>query len=94
MAQSKGFYFIEKEVTVGAFTDAPDIKFGFQATHVIITNDTKNTLFFSFLKPDLDGILYEKDGPLALDGLAEGRMWLRAEAGKPTKVRIWAWARG
>lgn len=91
---AKGFFFTEKEVSVTDFTDEPDIKFGFQATHVIITNDTKNILFFSFLKPDLDGKLYEKDGPLALDGLAEGRMWLKAEANKPTKVRIWAWVRG
>lgn len=88
------FFFEELTVNVTAFPEQPQMKFGFQATHVIVTNDSKHSLDFSFLKPNLDGRLYEKDGPLALDGLSEGRMWFKVEdATKPVKFRVWAWVR-
>lgn len=89
------FFFEELEITSPNFSEKENVNFGFEATRIIISNDTKNKVEFSFLKDgnQLDGILYEKDGPISFEGCGEGRAWFRCVTGKPTKVRIWAWGK-
>lgn len=93
MVQSRRNFFYKRiTVTDTAFPAKAQIDFGFQATRVLIVNDGEDTaLTFSFLKPHVDGELFCSDGPLAFDGLAEGKLWFMVD--QPAEVRVWAWRR-
>lgn len=90
--------FFYKKISVGAqangvFPSNAQIKFPFQATHVIITNDSdKTNLTFSFNRPDVDGELLKKEQPVTFDGISAGKVWFFKEADKENvQVRVWAW---
>lgn len=90
--------FFYKKLSVGAqangsFPSQAQIKFPFQATHVIISNDSDQTdLTFSFNTPDIDGELFKKEQPVTFDGISVGKLWFFKETDKPNaQVRVWAW---
>ena len=39
----------------------------------------------------LDGELFCDDGPLVMDGLSEGKLWLKKISINDVQVRVWAW---
>jgi len=88
----RNFFYQRLVVSSDIFTNEHDIDFGFQATHVIISNDsTTDSIAFSFRKPFLDGELFCTDGPLVMDGLSEGRIWFKRISINDVQVRVWAW---
>lgn len=89
MTQAGTIYYRNIETGLREFPDEPQVTLPFQASRVIISNDTAAALAFSFQRPRLDGELFEGDDPLVLDGVGVGRIWLKTAA--TSKVRIWAW---
>lgn len=88
----RNFFYKRLVISSTIFTNEHDIDFGFQATSVIITNDsTTDSIGFSFRKPYLDGELFCNDGPLVMDGLSEGKLWLKKISINDVQVRVWAW---
>ncbi|HHE40905.1 MAG TPA: hypothetical protein ENL10_05330 [Candidatus Cloacimonetes bacterium] len=93
MANSRRNFFF-KELTIGSdtFPNKPHVNFGFEATRIIIVNDNnKHELHFSFLEDTLDGVLKPTDAPIVFDQLTEGRIWFKQPDNKDVKVRVWAW---
>jgi len=91
VAQSgRNFFYDKKEIDAAAFPSKAQFIFPFQATRVIIVNDSSsNDIEFSFRKPHLDGEILSSDGPLVFDQLSEGKLWFRGT--KKVWVRVWAW---
>lgn len=86
----RNFFYQRLNVTDLDFPDQEQLAFGFQATRVIIVNDgPASSLTFSFLRPNVDGELFADDGPLILDGVGVGKLWLKVD--QPGDVRVWAW---
>lgn len=77
----------------GAFPSQAQIKIPFQATHVIISNDSDKTdVTFSFNRPNIDGELLKKEQPITFDGLSIGKIWFfKTLGGENAQVRVWAW---
>lgn len=95
MSQTRRNFFYKK-LTVGAmgsFPNTAQIIIPFSATHLIIANDsTNNGIAFSFLRPDVDGELFEKNAPITFDGINVSKIWLKKISATPNpQVRIWAW---
>ena len=78
--------------TKTSFSNEADIKFPFTPTRLIIVNDdNKRAVEFSFSRPDLDGELLPEDGPIIFDHINIDRLWLRLDASGSINIRIWAW---
>lgn len=91
-ASKRSFFYKKLSVTASAFPDEPQLKFGFDATRVIIVNDHEDsTLTWSFLNPNIDGELFCADGPISFEGISEGRLWLKTSFEGSAQVRVWAW---
>ena len=92
MQTLRNFFYDRLLITESDFQTGPDLKFGFQATSVMIVNDSdEETLGFSFRPDFLDGELFGCDGPWVADGLGEGRLWFRKSGIPDISVRVWAW---
>lgn len=88
----RNFFYERLTISKTSFSNEHDLDFGFQATHIIISNDsTTDSIAFSFRKSYLDGELFCYDGPLVMDGLSEGKLWLRKISVNDVQVRVWAW---
>lgn len=95
---NRGFFYKRILVTNLVYPSAPSIKIPFQATRIVIASiglKPNENIEFSFQKPNLDGELFQDDGPLAFDGLSEGRLYfLAVNPGGSAEVRVWAWRGG
>lgn len=90
----RNFYYKRITVSATSFQDQDDLNFGFDATSVIISNDSDtDSIAFSFLNPHLDGELFCYDEPLVMDGLSEARLWFKKLTVNDVQVRVWAWRR-
>lgn len=85
----RNFFYQRLNVADTDFPSEAQLNFGFQATRVIIVNDGNSTLTFSFSRPHVDGELFKDDGPLIMDGVGAGKVWLKA--GAASSARVWAW---
>ena len=88
------YFFNQFTITVDAFPNTPQVKFPFLATKVVISNDSDDdSLVYSFLRPNVDGILLCDDGPFSMDNVAENRLWFKklSPAAADIKIRVWAW---
>ena len=92
ITQGPNRFYANIDVAAGiAFPSKAQLDFCFQATNVIISNDSdEDTLTYSFQRPKIHGELFCGDGPFAMDNIGAGKMWLRFEKGT-NKVRVWAW---
>lgn len=94
VATRRNIFYDRQTISVTDFPNAPQFKFPFDATRVLIDarnrSDDAVIVKFSFLNPELDGELFCEDGPLAFDELKEARMWLKVDTGS-ADVRVWAW---
>lgn len=92
---SKRYFFKEMEVTKTAFSDDADMKFDFDATKIIIANDTSHRVEWIFIpgrdSAEIDGALQKRDQSICLENLNANRLWLRVIGLRKTKVRVWAW---
>jgi len=77
------------------FPSKAQIILPFQATHIVISNESnKRATLFSFNGTALDGELFKKESPITFDGISEGKMWFKRdgkENDQPGEVRVWAW---
>ena len=86
----RNFFYFRDTVTDISFPSSPQIKLPFEASRIIMVNDSADqVLSWSFQKPNLDGELLCTDSPIVFDGLNEGRVWFKAPA--DCEYRIWAW---
>ena len=102
-SRKKGWFFEEVTVNNGEFTSEPTLEFGFDATHVMIFNDTEgeDELLFAVYPPededDIQGKVTNCEHHQAFDGLSQGRIWLKhgngAEVQSSFKARVYAWRR-
>ena len=95
----RGFFYKRITVTDQTFPSAPQIKFPFQATRVIIAFrnlKAQEVITFSFQRPDIDGEFFVDDLPLAMDGLSQGRLWFATNLSNQqnAEIRVWAWRGG
>lgn len=87
----RNFFYLNTVISNLSFPNAPQIKLPFQASKIIIANDSdKSVLSFSFGIPDLDGELFCTDMPITFEGVGKGRLWFFTD-GAPNKLRVWAW---
>ena len=90
--RNRKYYEVDVPVAVD-FTEEPQIKFPFTATHIIIiarSTTDNGKVEFSFLRPDLDGEIYCYEGPLAMDDVFESRLWCKSStSGMKLRVMIW-----
>lgn len=77
------------------------LEFPTNLTSIIIVNDDeKNIIEFSFNGQDLDGEMFSDDGAISQDCTSEGYLYLRLPADADLKVdeliqvRIWGWRGG
>lgn len=87
------YFFDQIVITVATFPVAPQIKLPFKATHIVISNDSDDvSVKYSFLRPDIDGILLCDDQPFAMDGVSVDFVWFeKVAAGSDIPVRVWGW---
>jgi hypothetical protein len=80
------------EISNVEFGQQPNVVYGFAAQHLILVNDGKATLSFSFNGEDLDGEIFRCDKSLSLAWKGHSKLWLKVSSVTPaTQVRIWAW---
>lgn len=87
--ESSNFFYERKEIGLRDFPDEAHMKIPFQATRLIIANDSDAQVDFSFKKPALHGELMSHDNPVVLDGVNVGKIWFRSP--QNASVRVWAW---
>jgi len=87
------FFYKRISVNNADFRKAADIEIPFTAQRIIISNDsTTSDVAFSFDGSTLDGELFDKNAPIAFDGLEENRIHFKKIQGNPAaQVRVWAW---
>jgi len=88
----RNHFFDEKTIDSDKWVNVPNFKFGFNARHIIIVNDSReNTVEFSFNGHDLDGKLYPRDKSISLDLENQDEVYIRIPEKRSTQVRVWAW---
>lgn len=86
---SQNFFYKRAEIGSLEFPDEAQIKIPFQATRLIVSNDSDAQVDLSFKHPSLHGELLKDDSPLVLDGVSVGKIWFRSQ--QNASVRVWAW---
>lgn len=87
--EDKNFFYNRSEIGLTEFPDEAQVKIPFQATRLIISNDSDAQVDISFKRPSLHGELFKDDSPLVLDGVSVGKIWIRSQ--QNASVRVWAW---
>jgi len=87
--ESQNFFYKRSEIGLTEFPDEAQIKIPFQATRLIVSNDSDTQVDLSFKHPSLHGELLKDDSPLVLDGVSVGKIWFRSP--QNASVRVWAW---
>lgn len=87
--ESQNFFYKRSEIGSLEFPDEAQIKIPFQATRLIVSNDSDAQIDLSFKHPSLHGELLKDDSPLVLDGVSVGKIWFRSP--HSASVRVWAW---
>lgn len=91
------FFYTRIEVNSVDFASKADIEFPFTPTKIIIVRTPdcfdQQVLSWAFrCGDDVDGELFQNDGPIAFDWGTWTSMWLKGEfASQPMTVRVWAW---
>ncbi len=89
---NRAFFYKRVSVVDTDFPNTAQIILPFTANHLVIVSKSDNqTISFSFSKPELDGELDSSDGPIALDGVSVGKIWLKRAGDDPQTVKVWAW---
>jgi len=75
------------------FARLANVVFDFQASTIIIINDEdKREISFSFNGSDLDGKLLKRER-ISMENKHQSKIWVKTDSatGSGTKIRIWAW---
>lgn len=86
-------HFYKRQVISNSeFTEQPTFAYGFNAQHLILVNDGKFPLIFSFNGEDVDGEVFRCDKMLSLAWKGHSKIWLKLEnENTEDEIRIWAW---
>lgn len=92
-SEARDHFYHEGLIDNEAFGEKPTCDWCFQSKAMIIQNDSRQTISYSFNGRDVDGTIKPSDKWVALDKKTEGKIWLKTSKAVPAKsaVRLTVW---
>lgn len=84
-------YFSRGDIVSTEFGQTPTEEWDYQSAGMIIWNDSRQEIQWSFNGKDIAGVLLKTERFIALDKFSQSKIWIKKTTAAPAKYRIMAW---